>query len=88
MNHPLHCDFRDSALATQKLHKTYSTKTLGGQYLLEQHQYMNERHCAAASHAKYWADRCFTAETANAAGTATTAIIPVPATANEPLTNP
>ena len=47
---------------------------------------MNEQHCAAASHAQYWADRCFTAETANAAGTrtATTAIIPVPATANEP----
>ena len=54
------------------------------QYLLEQQQYMNEQHCAAASHAQYWADRCFTAETANAAGTATTAIIPVPATANEP----
>ncbi len=37
------------------------------QYLLEQQQYMNE-HCAAASHAQYWADRCFTAETATAAG--------------------
>ena len=53
------------------------------QYLLEQQQYMNEQHCAAASHAQYWADRCFTAETANAAGTATTAINPVPK-ANEP----
>jgi hypothetical protein len=44
---------------------------------------MNDQHCAAASHAQYWAERCFTAETANAAGTATKAIIPVPK-ANEP----
>jgi hypothetical protein len=56
------------------------------QYLLEQQQYTNEQHCAAASHAQYWAERCFTAETANAApGTATTAIIPVIVPkANEP----
>ncbi len=51
--------------------------------MLEQRQYMNDQHCAAASHAQYWAERCFTAETANAAGTATKAIIPVPK-ANEP----
>ena len=53
-------------------------------YLREQLQYLNEQHCAAAIHAQYWADQCFTAETANAAETATAAISPVPANANEP----
>jgi hypothetical protein len=52
------------------------------QYLLEQQQYMNMQHCAAASHAQYWADRCFAAETANAAENTTTAMNPVP-NANE-----
>ena len=52
------------------------------QYLLEQQQYMNVQHCAAASHAQYWADRCFAAETANAAENTTTAMNPVP-NANE-----
>ena len=52
------------------------------QYLLEQQQYMNMQHCAAASHAHYWADRCLAAETANAAENTTTAMNPVP-NANE-----
>jgi hypothetical protein len=52
------------------------------QYLLEQQQYMNVQHCAAASHAQYWADRCLAAETANAAENTTTAMNPVP-NANE-----
>jgi hypothetical protein len=52
------------------------------QYLLEQQQYMNVQHCAAASHAHYWADRCLAAETANAAENTTTAMNPVP-NANE-----
>ena len=52
------------------------------QYLLEQQQYMNMQHCAAASHAQYWADRCFAAETANTAENTTTAMNPVP-NANE-----
>jgi hypothetical protein len=52
------------------------------QYLLEQQQYMNEQHCAAASHAQYWANRCFAAETANAAENTTTAMNQVP-NANE-----
>ena len=52
------------------------------QYLLEQQQYMNVQHCAAASHVQYWADRCFAAETANAAENTTTAMNPVP-NANE-----
>ena len=52
------------------------------QYLLEQQQYMNMQHCAAASHARYWADRCLAAETANAAENTTTAMNPVP-NANE-----
>jgi hypothetical protein len=41
-------------------------------------------HCAAAIRAQYWADRCFTAETANAAETAMATISPVTANANEP----
>ena len=54
------------------------------QYLREQLQYLHEQHCAAAIHAQYWADRCFTAE-ANAAETTSAAINLVPATnANEP----
>ena len=52
------------------------------QYLLEQQQYMNMQHCAAASHAQYWAGRCLAAETANAAENTTTAMNPVP-NANE-----
>ena len=52
------------------------------QYLLEQQQYTNVQHCAAASHAQYWADRCFAAETANAAENTSTAMNPVP-NANE-----
>ena len=54
------------------------------QYLREQLRYLNEQHCAAAIHAQYWADRCFTAETADAAETARAANSPVPANANEP----
>jgi hypothetical protein len=55
------------------------------QYLCEQLQYLNEQHCAAATHAQYWADRCFTAETANAAEITSAAINLEPATnANEP----
>ena len=54
------------------------------QYLREQLRYLNEQHCAAAIHAQYWADRCFTAETANAAETARATNSPVPANANEP----
>jgi hypothetical protein len=60
------------------------------QALHRQVQYLSEQHCAAAIHAQYWADRsdrpgCFTAENAaNAAETATAAISPVPANANEP----
>ena len=53
-------------------------------YLREQLQYLNKQHCSAAIHAQYWADRCFTAGTANAAETAAAAICPVPANANEP----
>jgi hypothetical protein len=51
------------------------------QALHRQVQYLHEQHCSAATHAQYWADRCFTAETANAAETATAAISPVPANA-------
>ena len=54
------------------------------QYLSEQLRYVHEQHCAAATHAQYWADRCFTAENANAVETATTAISPEPANANDP----
>ena len=56
------------------------------QYLSEQLRYVHEQHCAAATHAQYWADRCFTAENANAVETATTAISPEPANANDPST--
>ena len=54
------------------------------QYLSEQLRYVHEQHCATANHAQYWADRCFTAENASAVETATTAISPEPANANEP----
>ena len=58
------------------------------QALHRQVQYLSEQHCAAAIHAQCWADRsdrCFTAENAaNAVETATAAISPVPANANEP----
>ena len=53
------------------------------QYLSEQLRYLNEQHCAATAHVQYWADRCFKAENANAVETATTAISPEPANANE-----
>ena len=53
-----------------------------GDFGVWQQQYMNVQHCAAASHAQYWADRCFAAETANAAENTTTAMNPVP-NANE-----
>jgi hypothetical protein len=65
----------DEHLLVQALHRQV-------QYLREQVQYLHKQRCAAAIHAQHWADRCLTAETANAAETTSAAINPVPA--NEP----
>ena len=67
----------DEHLLVQALHRQV-------QYLREQVQYLHKQRCAAAIHAQHWADRCLTAETANAAETTSAAINPGPANANEP----